>query len=293
MPNSSARLILGAGPPPSRVCGRIRLFLGGGGREVSRMLIDGPRTRSLPPLGLGMEASSALRLVDELRNRSCGGLGPGAEGVRAGASSIMLGLGFGNVSERLLSIPRGCGVGGSRSSPPLLSLCSCGGGPKPPYPFLRGTLGGGMPPPPPLDDAVPGRRALSKGDSGRASPAPLPLLLRGNAFAPLVAEGRRLISKGPGAILFIRVRRLCWPFCWGLVPKCDGSATSKSPSRSPRPPYPPGLRLCAGGGESAIAGAKKSSPSGPDPALFGVFGDIACEPVEALIGVIWSVLEFD
>ena len=40
-----------------------------------------------------------------------------------------------------------------------------------------------------------------------------------------------------------------------------------------------------------MAGAKKSSPLGPGPGLFGVFGDIACEPVEALIGVIWSALE--
>ena len=236
MPNSSARLMLGAGPPPSRVCGRIRLFLGGGGREVSRILNEGPRARSLPPRDLGIEASSALRFVDELRIRSCCGLGPGAEGVRAGASSIMLGLGFGKVSERLLNMLMGCGTGGSRSSPPL-PFCSCDGGPKPPYPFLRGILGGGIPPPPPFDDAVLGRRILSKGDSGRGSPPALLLLLRGSAFALFAVEGRRFISNGPGAILFIRVKRLGWPFCCGLVPRCaDESATSKSPSGSPRPP---------------------------------------------------------
>lgn len=160
-----------------------------------------------------------------LRNRSC--RIPGAEGVRAGNSSIGLGVGFGNVSDRLLMARDG----GSKSSP---FFC---GGPKPPYPFLRGIFGGARPVLP-TDEAVLGLRALSSLDSGRLDRRLLP------------AEGRRFISNGPGAMLFILVKRA--PCFGGLVPYPESTS---GPSGSSSSPYPPGLLLCVGGGESAMAGS--------------------------------------
>lgn len=232
---------------PSRVGGRIKLFLGGGGRVVSLMLNDGRGRRSL--VGTG----SFSIFVDALRILSC--RNPGAEGVLAGNSSIGLGLGFGNVSDRLFMLRDG----GSKSSPFLW------GGPKPPYPFLRGILGGARPALF-IDEAVLGLRASSSLDSGRLD---LKLLLD-NEFKP--AEGRRLISKGPGAILFILVKRVGACF-GGLVPNWESRS---GPSGSDIPPYPPGLLFCVGGGESAMVGPKKSSLLGLGPARpFGVLGDIA------------------
>lgn len=81
-----------------------------------------------------------------------------------------------------------------------------------------------MAPPPLFDDAVLGLCAASKGDSGRLSPAPPPLLFRGTALVLFAVEGRLPISNGPGAMLFIRVSRLGGPF------------SSGGPSGSPRPP---------------------------------------------------------
>lgn len=206
---------------PSRVGGRIKLFLGGGGRVVSLMLNDGRSERSV----VSMAPFSIF--VDALRIRSC--RNPGADGVRAGSSSIGVGLGFGNVSDRLFILRDG----GSKSSSPLC------GGPKPPYPFLRGIFGGARPALF-IDDAVLGLRASSPLESGR-----LDNVLK-------AAEGRRFISKGPGAILFILVKRLAACF-GGLVPNWESGS---SPSGSAIPPYPPGLLFCVGGGESAIVGTK-------------------------------------
>ncbi len=112
IPNSAARLMDGVALP-SRVRGRTRLILGGGGREVS-----GPMEglRDLSPFMGVRDRTMSLDALDGLRSLS--GRGPGADGVRNGISIVSLGLG--NVPARLLA-PKG---GGSKSS-------SLRGGPKP------------------------------------------------------------------------------------------------------------------------------------------------------------------
>ncbi len=162
------------------------LVLGGGGRDVSGPM-DG-----LLDLGVRGGIPSAGDAVDGLRSLS--GRGPGADGVRSGASAASLCLG--KVPARLMP-PNGSG---SKSS------SRCSRGPKPPYPSFLGSLGGAMPPLPLLriDADVPGRsfRPLEeKSSSDEFTSAPA---LEGKAFLdpPLL-----FVSKGPGASEFIRDMR--------------------------------------------------------------------------------------
>ena len=95
MPNSSARLMAGLLLP--EVPGRIRLFRGGGGRDMSGPIpADGRLNLSPFILAISLEGL-----------RSLSGLGPGAEGVRIGASNGAFGRG--NVSDRLIPPKKGSG----------------------------------------------------------------------------------------------------------------------------------------------------------------------------------------
>ena len=101
MPNSAARLMDGVVLPSlPAVLGRTRLTRGGGGREVSRT-VDGRLDLDRSPF-LGIRSGISF---DGLWNRL--GLGPGADGVRSGASTAAACLG--NVPARL-------NVSGSKSS---------------------------------------------------------------------------------------------------------------------------------------------------------------------------------
>lgn len=194
---------------------------GGGGREVSLIPYEGLCFRSLVITGLSPFC------VDGLLDLS--GRSPGADGVRIGPSTgESLSPAFrswsGKVSDRLPNA-RGCGLA---SSP---SLC---GGPNPPYPFFRGILGNAILPllPEELEAAVPGRSIddPSRETSSLESALSSLLDVLGNAF--FLVERVRATSKGPGAMLFILVKRFV-ACLLGLVPYAASPSSDSDSAKNP------------------------------------------------------------
>jgi hypothetical protein len=251
IPNSAARLMVGT----PGVVGRTTLVRGGGGRDVSGPLLGllglSPVIGLCPSTDPGEvigSCSRSGRSVADIR---------GADGVRGGGAKRSLGRG--KVSERF-------GVAGGS----FVFSGALGGGANPPYPFFAFGI---FPLPRPLlifEAEVLGRSFTSLGPLGPPSPA--------------AVEGRRGGSNGLAVVFMAFIRSIRFGPCFfgGLA----GSAESSYPLPSSRPPYPPSLADCGGGGELSAIWTKSSSGLAVLGRSFGVCGDmLLCDPLEPLMGV--------